>query len=113
MKNLKSTASLSFILAALAFAASGDGKQPTYLVSTPHTAAECLAALDEFVATDEKLLETMDWGCRDGDHTGYARLHAASAAEAISRLPQNQRAKAKAVRLGKFTPEQIKSFHEK
>ncbi|MFI5165698.1 MAG: hypothetical protein ACHQQS_03685 [Thermoanaerobaculales bacterium] len=89
--------------------ASGD----RYLIIAPHTAEQCLAALDEIKASTPKLLDKMDCGCMAGDHTGYVIVTAASEDEARNMLPANLRASAKVVKLNKFTAAQIASFHNK
>lgn len=82
-----------------------------YLIISPHTQAECLAALDAIAAQGAAAMEKYDWGCMANDHTGYARVHAASEEEALAMVPENMRAKARAIKLNKFTVEQVKSFH--
>ena len=84
-----------------------------YLIVSPHTPEECLAVLDTYVAQDKKALAKMDWGCMAGDHTGYMKVTAESEQAALALLPEKQRASAKAVKLNKFTPEEIKGFHAK
>ena len=98
---------------ALAFAAAADTHKATWLVKVPHTAEECLAALDAHREHDQKLLSKFDWGCMDGDHTGYLKTDADSAEAAIEKLPLSERKNAKATKVVKFTPEQIRSFHKK
>jgi hypothetical protein len=89
-------------------AAGGKGK---YLVTATHTPEECLATMDE-VAKDKKLLEKAEWGCLSGDHTVYLTTQADSPEAAIKMLPEHDRANAKAVKLTKLTPAQLKKFHE-
>ncbi len=89
-------------------AAGGKGK---YLVTATHTPEECLASIDE-VAKDKKLLDKAEWGCMSGDHTVYLTTQADGPEAAIKMLPERQRANAKAVKLTKLTPAQIKKFHE-
>jgi len=93
------------------------GEQPMkgdrYLVIMPHTAEQCLKALDDMEAASSQLLAKTDWGCMAGDHTGYLVVHAASEQAALGMIPASERAQAKAIKLNKFTPEQIKSFHQK
>jgi hypothetical protein len=84
-----------------------------YLVSASHTPEQCLAALDAFAAQGKEPLARFDWGCMSGDHTGYALVEASSAEAALAAVPANQRAQAKAIKLDKFTIEQIKSLHAK
>jgi len=82
-----------------------------YVVIAPHTADQCLTALDAMVA--DKKLDKWDFGCMDGDHTGYLVVKAASKEDALSNVPANQRSQAKAIELNKFTVAQVKSFHDK
>jgi hypothetical protein len=96
-----------------AFASDQPAKGDRYLLIMPHTPAQCLAALDAMEAASPQLLAKTDWGCMAGDHTGYVIVHAASEQAALAMVPANERAGAKAIKLNKFTPEQIKSFHQK
>ncbi len=84
---------------------------PRFMITSPHTAEQCLAALDDLSAHAPNLLAKMDFGCKAGDHTGYAVVHAENADAARNMLPESLRASAKVVELNKFTQEQIKSFH--
>jgi len=83
----------------------------TYLVISPHTPEQCLAALDHLVA--ERQLSKFEFGCKHGDHTGYARVEAASPEEALAIVPASERANARAIPLDRFTPEQIRALHHK
>lgn len=83
-----------------------------FLVESPHTPEECLAALDKMAVTPGTLAK-FDWGCMAGDHTGYAIVDAANESAALESIPASMRSGAKAIKLNKFTPEQIKAFHQK
>lgn len=83
-----------------------------YLVISPHTAQECLAALDDVSKLGKDVLATYDWGCMSGDHTGYTKVQAASESEALKAVPQSIRGKARAVKIVKFSPEQIAMAHQ-
>lgn len=116
---LASTLSL-VLLFALTASAGDDQKsayskpKPTptqYLVEVPHTAAECLAALDETKAMGQEKLNQWTWGCMFGDHTAYSIVNAKNETEALANVPEAERAKAKVIPLTKFTVEQIQSFH--
>lgn len=87
------------------------GKSQTYLVTTTHTPEQCLAALDELAAKDAKMLDRMEWGCKAGDHTGYAFVQAADEKAALAKLPPRNRESAKATPMTKFTPSQLKKIH--
>jgi hypothetical protein len=97
---------LTLALSLAAFA----GEKKQYVIVSPHTADECVNALDEMAK--EKKLEKWSWGCMDGDHSGYLVTSAESKEEALSNVPTNQRSKARVVELNKFTVAQVKSFHQ-
>lgn len=82
-----------------------------YIVESSHTKEECLKALDEILAEGPAVLNKFDWGCQAGDHTGYALVDAEAEAEVRNMIPGFLRNKARVVKVGKFTPEQIRSFH--
>jgi hypothetical protein len=98
------------VLAAPLLASAGD-KKSQYIVIAPHTAADCVAVMDDLSAS--KTLDKWDFGCMDGDHTGYRMVTADSREAALATVPAAERTKARAVELTKFTPEQVKSFHKK
>jgi hypothetical protein len=87
----------------------------SYLLESPHTDAECLRALDEISAGTRgpELLKKMHFGCMAGVHTGWAVVEADSEVAARDLLPAFLRSRAKAVKVGLFTKEQIKGFHKK
>jgi hypothetical protein len=97
---------------AQATAASAGGA--SYLVISPHTAEQCLSALDALAGLPNGKTELAhwDWGCMGGDHTGYRMVAAASDKEALALVPESVRGQAKAIKLTKFTVEQIESFHK-
>jgi hypothetical protein len=86
-----------------------------YLVIAPHNPDQCLASLDavEAMPNGAQELAQWDWGCMSGDHTGYLIVAAASPDDALQHVPRAERATARVVKLNKFTPAEIKSFHEK
>ena len=83
-----------------------------YLVELPHTKEDCLEALDSVVAYSHSLMDRIDWGCGGDVHTGWLMIEAQDANAAKMMVPTNIRDTARAVQLNKFTPEQVKSFHE-
>jgi len=87
------------------------GKQYFHL-TMPHTEAECLAALDHLAAKDKKLLEKTDWGCMHGDHTGYVTVAAADEQAALAMVPEQERAKARAQHVGKFSQKDLAAIHK-
>ncbi|HII01805.1 TPA: hypothetical protein HA351_09220 [Methanosarcinaceae archaeon] len=82
-----------------------------YLIESPHTAEECLGALDELLEMGPAVLEQYHFGCLVGVHTGWAIVNAESEAGALEIVPGSLRSKARAVKLNKFTADQIKEAH--
>ncbi len=81
-----------------------------YLVESTHTDEDCLHALDLVVAHGH--ITHYDWGCESGVHTGWVIVEADSEDEALLSVPAMIRNKARAVKLTKFTPQIIQSFHK-
>jgi hypothetical protein len=82
-----------------------------YLVIARHTPEQCLQSLDAVRAKSKEELARWEWGCNSGDHTGYLRTSASSEAEALRYVTENLRSQARVVKLEKFTPDQIESYH--
>ena len=80
-----------------------------YLIETPHTDEECLNLLNQILAAG--YLHNFDWGCTDGDHTGWAIIEAESIDQAKLAVPTMVRSKARVVRLNKFTDEEVRNLH--
>ncbi|HCA78451.1 MAG TPA: hypothetical protein DEP53_01820 [Bacteroidetes bacterium] len=80
-----------------------------FLVISPHTAADCAHALKEVHAAG--YITHFDWGCMDGDHTGWVILEAANAKEALMVVPSLQRSSARVVKLVKFSPSDVEKMH--
>ena len=83
-----------------------------YIVESRHTEEECLKALDEILAKGADTLGKFEWGCKSGDHTGYAFIDAENESKVRSMIPQFLSEKTRVVQVGKFTPQEIKSFHK-
>ena len=99
---------IGILAAAAGVAASGKNR---FLVIAPHTAESCLAVLDDISQHEADLLKKIDWGCAAGDHTGYVKVDADSEEAALRTLPAKAREGAKAVKLVKFSPAQIRQLH--
>lgn len=80
-----------------------------FLVISPHTAEECAQALKQVYAAG--YITHFDWGCMDGDHTGWVVLEAENAREALMVVPSFQRSSARAIRLVKFSPADVEKMH--
>ena len=80
-----------------------------YLVISPHTAADCKDAVQQVLFAG--YITHFDWGCLDGDHTGWVIIEAQNAKEALMVVPAKQRHTARAIRLTKFTAEDFEKTH--
>jgi hypothetical protein len=112
-KQIVAAAALA-LSAALGTARAGEqakGGKETYLVVSPHTAEQCLAALDHLV--EARTLERFEFGCKHGHHTGYARVAARSPEDALAIVPEIARTDAKAIAVGRFTAAQVAALHGK
>ena len=85
----------------------------TYLITLPHTSETCLQMLDEISKEKPEALNKIEWGCMSGDHTGYMTVKSQDEKTALNLLPSAIQKKAKIEKVGKFTKEQIRSFHKK
>ncbi len=85
-----------------------------YMIQSPHKPEECLRTLDEELNKGKDILDTIEFGCKTGDHTGYALVDAVNKNDALNKyVPSFIQDRARVVEVGKFTPEMIKSFHSK
>jgi hypothetical protein len=82
-----------------------------YIVISPHTKEDCNNAIKQVLSTG--YITHFEWGCKDGDHTGWAILEAEDAKQAMMAVPPGQRQTARVVRLTRFTPEEVEKFHTK
>jgi hypothetical protein len=84
-----------------------------YLIASKHTPEECLRALDEELSKGPETLDKFVYGCKDGDHTGYAIVTVKSLSDALAMVPDFLQESACITRVDKFTPADIKAFHAK
>ncbi len=80
-----------------------------YIVVSPHKPEDCDDALKQILYTG--FLTHFDWGCADGEHTGWAIIEAENAKEAMLVVPPKQRQAARVVRLVKFSFEEVEKMH--
>jgi hypothetical protein len=80
-----------------------------YLVTSPHTAEECMKTLDDVSAMGT--LPKWQFGCMDGDHTGYLITTSTDPAGALAAVPAELRGRAHAVKLHTFTAAELKEAH--
>jgi len=82
-----------------------------YLITSKHEPEECIRALDEEL--EKGNLDKFVYGCKGGDHTGYAIVDAKSISNALSLVPDFLQEKACVTKVDKFTRGEIKSLHAK
>jgi hypothetical protein len=82
-----------------------------YLVECRHVPEECTEALDSVLGHSRELLNRFDWGCKAGEHVGWAVLEAQDESTARMLLPTSVRTGAHVVALNKFSAEEVSSFH--
>ena len=80
-----------------------------YLIISPHTEGECVKAAKGVLAAG--YITHFDWGCKGGEHCGYAIIEAESEAQALLVVPSLIRGKAQVVRLNKYNPEDVEAMH--
>ena len=80
-----------------------------YLIILPHTMEDCMRAIKQIEAIG--MITHFDWGCKDDDHTGYVVLEADSKPEALMVVPSALRVKARAIKLIKFSLEDVQAMH--
>jgi hypothetical protein len=80
-----------------------------YLVVSPHEPLDCVKALKQIEAIGS--ITHFEWGCKDGEHCGWAIVEADSTAEALLIVPSFERHRARAIRLVQFSPEDIRRMH--
>ena len=79
-----------------------------YLVSVTHTPADCIRALKAIEAIG--MITHFDWGCKDGDHTGWVIIEAENKPQAMMVVPPVLRNNAHAVMLCQFSPEAVQAM---
>jgi hypothetical protein len=91
-----------------------EGTMARFFIQATHTPQECLQGLDEIVAQGPQALAGYDFGCAVGDHSNHVcqtTIEALDESAARMTIPSLIRDRAKIVEVGKFTPEQVRSFH--
>ncbi len=100
------------VAAVVVMTTAGDAKgKSKYMVVTTHNADQCLQVMDDVVKQNRKILDKCWMGCMSGEHTGYAMVDARRESDALKMLPPALRTNAKATRVSKLTPKQIKKAH--
>jgi hypothetical protein len=83
-----------------------------YMVIVSHTPEQCLTQLDEISAKGADLLNKFEWGCKSGDHTGYALIESESESAVKNMLPIDAHKNMKIVKVDRFTQEDLAAIHK-
>ena len=81
-----------------------------YLIETPHAAQDCLMLVHQVRAMG--YAHNFDWGCKAGEHCGWAIIEAENEAEARLAVPPLVRGKARVIKLNRFAAEDVQPLHE-
>jgi hypothetical protein len=84
-----------------------------YLIASRHTEEECTRALDATLAKGTGILDKFVFGCKDGDHTGYAIVDVKSLSDALALVPDFLQEYACVTKVEKLSPADIRSLHKK
>jgi hypothetical protein len=79
-----------------------------FMIISPHTNEECTMVIKQALAIG--YLTHFYWGCKSGDHTGYAMIDAEDEKEALYSIPTIIRNKAKAIGVIQFDPDKVKHW---
>ena len=79
-----------------------------FLVFSPHTHEECTRVIKQTLAIG--YLTHFYWGCKSGDHTGYAIIEAENEKEALLSIPTVIRDRGKAIGIVQFDPKAVESW---
>ena len=79
-----------------------------FLVISPHDHEECTRVIKLTLAIG--YLTHFYWGCKSGDHTGYAMIDAESEKEALLSIPPAIRNKGKAIGIVQFDPKDVEKW---
>jgi hypothetical protein len=76
-----------------------------FMIISPHTNQECTSVIKQTLAIG--YLTHFYWGCKSGDHTGYAIIEAENQDQALLSIPTMIRNKGKAIGLVQFDTKQV------
>ncbi len=80
-----------------------------FLIEVPHEAemVACARAVRLLLSTGSHFLTHAEFGCEDGEHTGWIIVDVDSKEEARAILPPVYRSQAKIIKLNRFTLEEL------
>lgn len=83
-----------------------------YLITSKHAPDECTRALTEELARGPAVLEKFVFGCKEGDHTGYAITDAKSLSDALGMVPDFLQDAACITKVEGYSPAEIRALHK-
>jgi hypothetical protein len=87
---------------------------PRYMIQSSHDPdpASCLRVIEAFMYAGSHYLTNTEWGCKDGQHTGWLIVEANDDVAARLMVPPVIRKTATLVKLTRFSPEQVIGMHQ-
>ncbi len=85
---------------------------PRYMIESSHDPSLCQRIQAAFLQAGVHYLTRADWGCKDGRHTAWITVEAKSDSDARLMVPPIIRTSAMLAKLNKFTPEEVRVFHQ-
>jgi hypothetical protein len=79
-----------------------------FLVVSPHTAEDCTKVIKLTLAVG--YLTHFYWGCKVGEHTGWAIIEAENEKEALLSVPTVVRDKSRAIKVVQFDPAKVEQW---
>jgi hypothetical protein len=79
-----------------------------FMIISPHTHEECTLVVKQTLAIG--YLTHFWWGCKSGDHTGYAMIEAENENEALLSIPTIIRHKGRAIGIIQFEPKVVQNW---
>jgi hypothetical protein len=83
-----------------------------YLITSKHEPDQCIRALDEELVKGPSILDRFVFGCKEGDHTGYAIAEVKNLSDALAMVPDFLQETACVTKVDKYTPAEIRAFHK-
>ncbi len=85
---------------------------PQYMIESSHDANLCQRVQAAFLQAGAHYLTKADWGCKGGIHKAWITVEAISDTDARLMIPPIIRTSALLAELNKFTPEEVRVFHQ-
>ena len=79
-----------------------------FMIISPHTMQECKQVVKLTLAAG--YLSHFEWGCKSGDHNGYAMIEAESEQQALLSIPTVVRHKGRAIGVAEFDPKDVETW---